>query len=88
MDVIGHDGKGQDIESVACRDPFEALLQPCASVFIGLARDRVLAAQPSAPDCALDAVIDSNFVGIKEIASILPSHREIPPKGRRLEGND
>jgi hypothetical protein len=57
-------------------------------MFEGLARERVLTAEPRASHGALYAVIDPDFMGIKKIASILSSHERIPPNVLSLEEND
>jgi hypothetical protein len=88
VDVVGHDGVGQNIQTITGRDFFHALLYPSTTVFEGLASERVLSTQPSTSHGALHAVINPNFMGIKKIASILSSHERIPPNVRSLEDDD
>jgi hypothetical protein len=85
MDMVGHDGIEKNIQTITGRDFFHAFLNPSPPVFEGFAGERVLPAEPRASDGALHAVIDPDFMGIKEIASILSSHEQNPPSVQSLE---
>ena len=76
--MVNHHGERQTIDPKACREFLQSVLDPSPPMLEGFARNRVGATEPSPTHGSLDGMITANFVGIKDIATILPSHGQSP----------
>ena len=74
--MVDHDRKGEAVYAEVRGEFLEAILNPNSAVFKGFPRERILSAQPCATHRPLDTVQNHNFVRIKDISTIHPSHDE------------
>ncbi|WP_246114677.1 hypothetical protein [Rubripirellula tenax] len=75
MNVVVHHGVGQAVNGKNAGQELQSLPNPLTSMLKGLPRDRIISAQESPPDTALDAVNDLNLGRIKNLATSKPGHK-------------
>jgi hypothetical protein len=81
--MVGEDGIGQYIDPEDRGQAFQSNPDPLTAGFVILSRDRIQACQKGTADTALDAVDDTDFVGIEQFGPQGSRHSE-SPRGSRV----
>ena len=75
---VNHHREGQTVDRKARCEFLQAILDPSPPMFEGFARHGVGATEPSPTNGPLHGMKTANFIRIKDIATILPSHGQSP----------
>ena len=85
MNVVGHHCEGGDLHADA-EEPgevFQAVANPGPAMVVGVARDRIDAAEESPAPHPLHTVIDPDLIRDHDFRAIPPCHAQMLPIGRR-----
>jgi hypothetical protein len=74
MDMVGHDGVGEDIDSEDGGEEFQSFSDPIATVFEGFPGDRIIPSQEGPSNTSLDTVSDGDIGMVEGIGPFCSWH--------------
>jgi hypothetical protein len=74
VEVVGHHGEAQHIDSEAAGQELQPLFDPELTVVVIDARQGITTAEKASSDTAVDAVKDGDFTRVKDLAPSDTSH--------------
>ncbi len=83
MNVVGHHREGGDLHAEEPGEVFQAVANPGPAMVVGVARDRIDAAEESPTHHPLHTVIDPDLIRDHDFRAIPPCHAQMLPIGRR-----